>query len=143
MSIDPRKQPKHATVSSNIAWGLRGAAPIVAVYCVWVSLVHGVFGDVPFDRVGASLGAVIACYIGVGIASGALVGLLRPTLQTQLGCHVAGLVVGSAIGVGVSLTQRGVPGHWDTTAWLFPAILAVVGAVWGGGEFWKRFGRPE
>jgi hypothetical protein len=127
-------------ILGNVAWGLRGIAPLIVVYCAWVLLLHSVFGAAPFERVGASVWAVIALYVGTGCFAGVSVGLLRPKLTARLWCHVTGLLVGVAVGIGVALTRHGLPSRWGADAWLGLLLFGTGGAVGVGNELWKRFG---
>ena len=61
---------------ANLRWGFSRGVAIALVYCVWVSIVYLVSGPEPFESIGVSYRSVIATYLGIGVASGSVIGML-------------------------------------------------------------------
>jgi hypothetical protein len=95
-------------------------------------------GSAPFDQQGVSIGMVAVTYLAIGLAAGALVGLLRPITRQRLGAYAVGLVAGVPVATGLVIVVRGLPGSWD---FFDPFILMIFSVVAGhliGSELWKH-----
>jgi hypothetical protein len=116
----------------NVKWGVSRGLAVAAIYTGWVLLVYALGGEQPFARLGVTVWEVIGTYIGVGVSSGAVIGLLRPLTYDTFGAYVVGLLAGVPIGVGLTVCVKGPPAAWDDSVWTgVPVFCILIGLVVG------------
>jgi MFS-type transporter involved in bile tolerance (Atg22 family) len=118
----------------DIRWGTRWAAWMVGIYAIFASILYAV----GLGLSDMTLPAVIAAYAVVGLASGALLGLLRPLAQSKRGSMVLGALIAFSIYYPLALF-----GTRNAPVEKLPGtvVLAVLCALFGGAygkQTWKR-----
>lgn len=122
----------------NIYWGVIWGLRIAGVFLVFVGLEYLVAGPAPLTRLGLTFPRLLATYVALGLAAGAIVGLLRPLNRTFQGSVLLGIVGASVVYGGASTVGFGWPGHWPVSQWIGVAVLALAGGGYVGATWWSR-----
>jgi hypothetical protein len=109
----------------NIRWGVSRGVGIALVYCVWVTAVYLISGSEPFNSIGVTYASVVTTYLGVGAASGLLIGALKPITVHRSGAYFVGLLAGIPVGVGLILCVSGPPSRWTEAEWVLIPIMSI------------------
>lgn len=121
-----------SSLKRDLRWGTTGGLSIAVVYCVWVLIIYMLRGSDPFEQAGVSLPMVLITYLGVGLVSGMVVGLLRPLTRWTVGAYAVGLAAGVPFGLGLVVCIQGSPDRWDWATWMgLPILILISGLVIG------------
>lgn len=119
----------------GVGWGLRFAAVLV----VWVIVIYLIRGDAEFAKINTTLGMTIVTYIGGGWggwAAGAILGLCRPLLRSQLAAAAVGVL--AAVPVIVIGKYAVDPGPWDSADVFVVTILPLFYGLILGPTFYRQ-----
>ena len=87
-----------------------------------------VSGPEPFESIGVSHRSVIATYLGIGVASGSVIGMLKPLTLRRAGAYFVELLAGIPVAIGLVLCVSGLPRDWTTPDWIGIPIFTL---AWG------------
>ena len=96
-------------LASRLRWGATWGLRYGAVYTIVALLAVVLGGTRLLDRAGVSLLGVLLLYLAGGPLIGALIGLLRPVADTDLGAIVVGIVATVPLMAGVALAKGEFP----------------------------------
>jgi hypothetical protein len=105
--VDPQR-----TILENVVWGVKIGLSFAAVLVVWVIVIYLISGDAAFANINTTLAKTIIAYLGGGAAAGAIIGLCRPLLRSQLAAAIVGVL--AAVPVIVMGKYSVDPGPWSS-----------------------------
>lgn len=127
----------------NLKWGLKGGIAVALVYCAWVTVVYAVNGGGPFERHGVDYRGTVLLYLGAGIVSGAIVGLLRPLIRNNIGAYLVGVIGALPIGAGTAMLVTGLPRYWGFDDWILVPLISIGAGIALGSELRKTNQRSD
>lgn len=123
-----------AKLLMNIRWGLRVSFGF-AIVCGLFAAIARIFGGTAVFRNLFTLQQLLLSYLVLALASGLMLGLLRPIMRTLSGAALTGAVIGLLLAgeVRTFVLGAGPLEHFDIELLLFLGISGVI-----GGFFWRR-----
>lgn len=120
-------QGKEHSFVGNIAWGIRWGVLFSLGFIAYIALLFLARGQAPFAEYGMTFGRLVTLYLGAGMASGAVVGVLRPLGRWFWGAAVIGFFAGVVVASCLMFLENGV------FAWGAEDVVkvTVLGLVWG------------
>jgi peptidoglycan/LPS O-acetylase OafA/YrhL len=128
---------------TNIRKGIILGGVTAILFCLWISFIYAVEGSRPFTEKGITYLGTIATYLGMGIISGAIVGLLLPIARNTIGSYAVGFVGALPIACGIVIQHSGLPSHWDVETQTLVPVLVIVGGIAIGNEINKRRSKSQ
>jgi len=123
---------------ANLRWGIGWGLAIATLFSVYVAALDATRGSAPFDRLGVSLGAVVALYMCGGFVSGAIVGALRPFGATRGGAILVGIIATLPVSAGALFVLNDMASKGSAIVIVGYAVL--MGSFMGN-WVWKRRSR--
>ena len=131
-------QPPSGSFLRNLSWGVGLGLAFAAAYSLYVAVLYLAEGSQPFDRLHTSLQKVIAIYVIGGVASGAVVGMMRPYLRLRLVAIIVGILAALVVFLGIAVASQGMPWRWTKAAWGSLVLCSLLLGSFGGNWFWKH-----
>jgi hypothetical protein len=123
---------RRGSVSSDLRWGLKWGLLFAAIVALWPLALLVIGAVTTFRANGVTFVAVLGLYLSSGVLGGALLGLCRPMLRSQIGAAVVGVLVAHILMAGAALLTQGHPASWDPADWVAIVVTAVpLGAAVG------------
>jgi hypothetical protein len=123
---------------SNVVWGVGFGLAFAAPYSLYVVVLYLAEGPRPFDKLHTTLAAVIAAYVIGGLASGTVVGAMRPFLHIRLVAILVGITAAVFVFFGAAVASDGMPWHWGITEWESIVGCALLLGSFGGYWLWSH-----
>ena len=124
--------------SSNLVWGVGFGLAFAAVYSLYVVVLYLAEGSRPFDELHTTLVTVIATYVIGGLASGTVVGAMRPFLHIRFVAILVGITAAVVVFFGAAVASDGMPWHWRITVWESIAGCSLLLGSFGGYWLWSH-----
>lgn len=121
----------------NIRWGILWGMFIAAGLSGIAIFQYMVRGPALFARLGVTLEATIASYVGSGIIGGMVVGLMRPALQFRVGAVVTAIIVATIAYAGAGVVISGPPSQWSRSDWFIPLIGGLISGPIAANWMWE------
>lgn len=119
-------------VADDLKLGVFWGALFAGAVCIWITMVYLVGGNTAFEQNGTSYGVAIFTYMLAGVASGLVLGCLRPLTNSGGGSAFVGFIAGLLAFTGFSIASSG----FD---WVGVVVCsALVGPIVGY-NYWKAF----
>lgn len=121
------------SLARDLWWGIGWGAGLAAWYSLLVLGLALLRGSTEYPQYGLTTWRIIGLYWFLGLAAGAVTGLLRPLCEFELGAGLVGWAAGAAVYGGIGLAMDGPRPH----VFVFAALLGLGGA-WFGVRAWER-----
>lgn len=125
-------------VLANLRWGALWGLLFGVIYVVILMILFVLQGPALFRGYDTTFGAVAALYLAGGVASGMVVGILRPLLKWRWGAALAGIFAAIPIGLAAEFMLMDAA-VWSTKDTWVVIIFAVALGAPVGWMFWGIF----
>src|SRR5689334_1263979 len=112
--------------ASNLVWGVGFGLAFAAVYSLYVVVLYFAEGSRPFDQLHTTLAMVIATYVIGGLASGTVVGAMRPFLHIRFVAILVGITAAVFVFFAAAVASDGMPWHWRIIEWESIAVCSLL-----------------
>lgn len=118
--------PQRSDRLRNLKWGLAWGLAYAVMFSAFIVVMAVLRGSTTYPHLGVTTETVVAVYFVVGLAGGAMLGLLRPLLRYRLGVAFVGWIVATIVYTGAGISMDG----WGLRQLAFGSALgALVGPL--------------
>ena len=111
----------------RLLWGARHGALFGVVFCGLALVAFLIGGHATFEAQHTSLGRVLVLYLVGGVASGIIIGALRPLTARPIGAGAVGFLCGLLFGVLLRIARDGLNDWGGRDAFLVLSIAVALG----------------
>jgi hypothetical protein len=134
-AMNEKKKP---STSNNIAFGMLVGFLMAAAYSLLALGIYAVTLGEAFEEEGLSLGAVLLSYWIGGIASGVVLGLLKPFTDSKRKAMIVGPIIAMPAVAMLGIAIDGLPWNWTSDSILTFIIMSLIFGSYGGYVFGGR-----
>jgi hypothetical protein len=122
----------------SVKKGVQFGVMLALLFCVWITFVRFVNGEVAFTRYGITYSETVAVYLFMGASAGALVGGMMPWATSPGRAYLTGLVGSIPITIGILFQQEGPPWRWNGSDIGLAGVLSIAAALAIGWRLERR-----